>query len=416
MLLATLYIVNYADKAVLGIIAQPLAEELGMNSSQIGLVGSLFFLAFTIGGFFAGALNRWMALRWSLLVIAMIWSAVMLPLLVVTTFAVLLVSRLILGFAEGPSSALLHSGAYSWHPPSKRGLPGAIIAGGGAVAQIAVAPLLALVTATMGWRAALVSLAILGFLWCAVWLVLWSEGPYLQSTDERAESVDDENGVQPADEAEPAVPWSRIFLTRTFITGALLVMSVYALVTVVLTWLPSYFEVGLGYSRLQAGSMFALPSILGLTIMLSSSALADRFLSRGARVRVVRIVAPATGVLICGALLLVLPIFKSPIVAVLLVSVGYGLAITVFPMFNAAISEICPPRQIPGTLGTFLAIMAVGGLIAPYATGLVVDAASSPGAGYAAAFQGIGLIAAICSLLALLLANPERDRKLIRGR
>ncbi|RZL84523.1 MAG: MFS transporter [Rhodococcus sp. (in: high G+C Gram-positive bacteria)] len=412
-LLAALYVINYADKAVLGIIAQPLAKELGLNASQIGLVGSLFFLTFTIGGFFAGALNRWLTLRWALLLIAVIWGVVMLPLLVVASFAVLLGSRLLLGLAEGPTSALLHTGAYSWHPPAKRGLPGALISSGGSLAKITIAPLLAYITVTMGWRAALVSLAILGTLWCAVWLTLWSEGPYLQSDTSHPDTSHPD--VAEADD-EPTVPWSRIFRTRTFISGALLVMSVYALVTVVLTWLPSYFEVGLGYTRLQAGSMFAFPSIAGLAIMLSSSAVADRLLTRGARSRVVRIIVPAIGVLICGALLFALPIVATPIVAVLIVSVGYGLATSVFPLLNAAISEICPPRQIAGTLGAFLAVMALGGLIAPYATGVIVDAASSPAAGYATAFRAIGLVAAVCAVLALILANPERDRRLVRGR
>ncbi|NED67104.1 MFS transporter, partial [Streptomyces sp. SID10244] len=86
-----LYVINYADKAVLGIIAQPLADELGLRSSQIGLVGSLFFLTFTIGGFFAGALNRWFSLRWALVLLALCWAFAMLPLVAVAAFAVLIV-------------------------------------------------------------------------------------------------------------------------------------------------------------------------------------------------------------------------------------------------------------------------------------------------------------------------------------
>ncbi len=41
-------IVNWADKAVLGIVAQPLMEELGLTASQVGLVGSAFFLTFAV--------------------------------------------------------------------------------------------------------------------------------------------------------------------------------------------------------------------------------------------------------------------------------------------------------------------------------------------------------------------------------
>ena len=404
-LLVLLYVVNYADKAVLGIIAQPLAHELGLSASQIGLVGSLFFLTFTVGGFFAGALNRWMSLRWALLLLAIAWSVAILPLVVVASFAVLLVSRLLLGLAEGPSSALLHTGAYSWHAPAKRGLPSALLAGAASIAKIAVAPALAFVTVTFGWRYALVALAAIGVLWCVVWLTVWSEGPYIRSG----------KGADSAVAGEQAVPWGRIFRTRTFISGALLVMSVYALVAVVLTWLPSYFEVGLGYSRLQAGSMFAFPSIAGLILMLLSSVIGDRLLARGSTSRVVRVVVPAVGVLICGAILLALPSITAPAVAVLVVSVGYGFAASVFPLLNAAISEICPPRQTAGTLGVFLAVMAIGGLVAPYATGLIVDAAASPAEGYATAFQALGLVAAVCAVGALLFANPERDKKLVRG-
>jgi len=407
-LLVLLYIVNYGDKVVLGIIAQPLAEELGLRSSQIGLVGSLFFLTFTIGGFFAGALNRWLTLRWALVLLALGWSVVMLPMVITATFAVLLVSRLVLGLAEGPTSALLHTAAYSWHPPTRRALPGALLAGSASVAKIAVAPLLAYVTVTMGWRSALVALSIAGVAWCVVWVALWRQGPYVGSNKKDDDAVSVES-------AEPTIPWVRIFTTRTFVSGVFLVMSCYAMSSVILTWLPSYFEVGLGYSRLQAGSMFAFPSITGLILMLLTSTIGDRLITRGVSSRLIRIVLPATGVLFCGAFLLVLPAIDSPALAVLVVSLGYGFASPVFPMLNAAISEICPPRQTAGTMGVFLAIMAIGGLIAPYGTGLIVDAASTPAAGYATSFQVLGVVAALCALLAVLLANPERDKAKVRS-
>ncbi|RZK71915.1 MAG: MFS transporter [Rhodococcus sp. (in: high G+C Gram-positive bacteria)] len=407
-LLVLLYIVNYGDKVVLGIIAQPLAEELGLRSSQIGLVGSLFFLTFTIGGFFAGALNRWLTLRWALVLLALGWAVVMLPMVITATFAVLLVSRLVLGLAEGPTSALLHTAAYSWHPPARRALPGALLAGSASVAKIAVAPLLAYVTVTMGWRSALVALSIAGVAWCVVWVALWRQGPYVGSNKKDDDAVSVES-------AEPTIPWVRIFTTRTFVSGVFLVMSCYAMSSVILTWLPSYFEVGLGYSRLQAGSMFAFPSITGLILMLLTSTIGDRLITRGVSSRLIRIVLPATGVLICGAFLLVLPVIDSPALAVLVVSLGYGFASPVFPMLNAAISEICPPRQTAGTMGVFLAIMAIGGLIAPYGTGLIVDAASTPAAGYATSFQALGVVAALCALLAVLLANPERDKAKVRS-
>ncbi|KAF0969595.1 MULTISPECIES: MFS transporter [Gordonia] len=412
-LLVSLYVINYADKAVLGIIAKPLREELGLSASQIGLVGSLFFLTFTIGGFFAGLLNRWMTLRWSLVLLGLCWAAAMLPMIAVAGFAVLLISRLLLGLSEGPTSALLHTAAYAWHPPARRALPGALLAGAASIAKIAIAPLLTVITVSFGWRWALFALAAAGAVWAVVWLSTWRPGPYIASGKTKKVDETATGETSPAD-AEPATPWVKIFLAPTFITGALLVMSVYALVSVVLTWLPSYFEDGLGYSQLQSGSMFAFPSIVGLVLMLLSSITSDRMITKGASPRVLRVVVPSVGVLISGVLLFLLPSISTPMVCVLILSVGYGFAAMVFPLLNAAIAEICPPRQTAGTLGVFLAIMAIGGLVAPYATGVIVDAAATPAEGYATAFQVLGLVASVCAVLALIFANPARDRTRLR--
>ncbi|MEV0084773.1 MFS transporter [Saccharopolyspora sp. NPDC050642] len=409
LLLVLLYIVNWADKAVFGLVAQPLAAELGLTASQIGLIGSGFFLTFTVGGFFAGLLNRWLTMRWVMVALSLAWALTMLPLVVVASFAVLLVSRLALGLAEGPSSALIHTAVYSWHPQEKRGLPGAWISSGGSIAKIAVAPVLAVVAAQWGWRAAFIALAVVGVLWCGLWLSSWKDGPYGES---RA-------GAAGADEATAvpshAVPWTKIFFTPTFLGGGVAVFAMYALVSVVLTWLPSYFEVGLGYSRLQAGAMFGFPSIAAMVALMVSTSISDRLLSRGASARALRGVLPGAGLLLCGMAMVVLPAVAVPAAAVLLVSVGYGLGAIVLPLFNAAISQICPPRQLAGSLGVFLGVMSAGGLIAPYLTGVIVDAAESPASGYAAAFQIFGAAAVVASVIALVAVNPERDAAKVLG-
>ncbi|WP_430600157.1 MFS transporter [Brevibacterium sp. K72] len=415
-LLVVLYVVNYGDKAAFGIIAQALKDELGISAAQIGLVGSLFFFAFTIGGFFAGALNRWMSLRTVLLVLALVWAAAMLPLVVSATFAVLVVSRMLLGIAEGPSSALIHTAAYSWHPTERRGFPGALLASAASVAKIVLAPLLAYLSVTYGWRSALITMAVIGIVWCVFWLRLWKVGPYIPAkATGPAKASGPTNTSSDTGTDEPRVPWARILLTRTFLTGVPLVASIYALVTVVLTWLPSYFEVGLGFSRLEAGSMLAIPSVVGLISLIGGTLLSDFLLARGWSSRFVRIVGPSLLVIVGGGILFLLPSIENPAAAVAIVSIGYGVGVVVLPLSNAAVSEICPPEQTAGTLGIFLALMAIGGLIGPYVTGLIVDAAASPGDGYATAFQVLGVAAALSALLTLIFADPERDKVLVRG-
>src|SRR6516164_1041976 len=144
-LVVALYVVNWGDKAVLGLVAQDLKDEIGINEDQIGLIASAFFVMFIVGNLGAGVINRAMALRWSLAAIAIGWSLAMFPVVMSATFTVLLLSRMFLGLLEGPSSPLVHTAVYSWHPREKRGLPSAMITMSASVAKILIAPALAAV-------------------------------------------------------------------------------------------------------------------------------------------------------------------------------------------------------------------------------------------------------------------------------
>lgn len=399
--LVLLYTVNYSDKILLGLVAQPLKDEFGLTSAQIGLTASVFFFAFSAGGFFAGLINKWATLKWSLMALAVIWAACMVPMIVAGSFVVLLVSRFLLGLTEGPSGALIHTALYSWHPMEKRSMPGAFIASSSSLAKIAVAPALAFLIVQFGWHSAFVAMLVVGLGWCVLWYFTWRPGPY----GEVRIPVVKGSVTTPS----PSVPWMSIFRTGTFLGALAAVIPMYALLTVVLTWLPSYFEVGLGFTRFQAGAMFGFPSIAAMLAMFSSTYLSDKFMSKGVSSRIMRGIVPAAGLLVCGVSMAVLPYIGTPIVVVAVVSIGYGIGCILAPIMNAAISQICPTHQVAGSLGMFLALMAIGGIVAPPLTGIIVDQAVSPAVGYAQSFQVFGIAAITGAVLAMILVNPDRD-------
>src|SRR5690606_41887758 len=123
----------------------------------------------------------------------------------------------------------------------------------------------------------------------------------------------------------------------------------------------------------------------------------------------------AVGGLFFGAVRVSPPSAGAPALPVAVVSTGSGFGAIAFPLIAAAFAELCPPQQTAGTMGVFLALMAVGGLVAPYGTGVLVDNAATAAEGYATAFQVIGALGALAAILVLFLANPECDRKIIRA-
>nr|AIU93875.1 hypothetical protein LRS1606.441 [Rhodococcus sp. NS1] len=408
-LLMLLYTINNGDKIVLGLVAQPLKNEFGFTSAQIGLAGSLFFLAMTVSGFFTNVFNRWVSLRTGLAFLAIAWAFCMLPMVVFGSLVVLIVSRVLLGFFEGPSSALIHTATYSWHPNNKRALPGAIITSAAALAKIALGPALGYLIVAHGWRSAFIVMSISSVVWCAIWLTTWRPGPYGAEKASKASSSTPSELPNP----ESRIRWIEIFKLPTFLAGAFAVFSFYALTTIVMTWLPSYFEEGLGFSAIAASSLFAVPSICALASLLASTLIADRLAVRGVNSRIHRGLIPGIALLLCGIGMVSLPMINNSVLVVVVVSVSYGLGTVVYPLFNAAISQIAPQLKLAGTLGVFLGIQTCGGLIAPYVAGLIVD--SHPGAvGYAMAFQIFGAVAVLGAIGAIAFVNPHRDSRVIR--
>lgn len=402
VLVTLLAAISFADKAVLGIVARPMAEDIGLTNADIGFMGSAFYATFLLTALVGSLVADRVHLTIGLAVLAVTWSIAQLPVLIAASFAGVLASRLMLGFSEGPAGAMSNGIAFSWFPPQKRGLPAAFLTSGTSIAKIALAPALTLVVAAWGWKAAFVAMALVGLVWTAVWLLVGKEGPYAARAA---------RSVAATDGRRRGVPLRIVISRPTFWGGLLGMFALYAQVAVILTWLPSYLEQGLGYSRVNSGLLFALPSVSGMTIMLVGSHLADRLSSKGASERTSRITVSAVVMTIGGLMLVAIPFVPGSALPLALVVVGYGLAVLAFPLMNAVISFIAPRRQTASVVGVFIAAYTTGGLVGPWLTGLLVDRADTPVEGYGLAFMVFGLASAAGGVLLFFTAFPERDRE-----
>ncbi|MCK2241381.1 MULTISPECIES: MFS transporter [unclassified Crossiella] len=390
-MLVIFIVINWADKSILGLAAEPLMAELRISPAELGFIGSSFFFLFSVTGVLVGFLADRVRAQWVLIGLAIAWSLTQLPVLLSATGTSLLISRIALGAAEGPAAAMAAASAFTWFPKEKRALPGAWITAGSSIAKIAVAPVLTFIIVGYGWRAAFVTLILLGVLWSVAWFFLGGDGPL------RVEG------------RRKTVPFRRIGLSRTFLGCVLAAFPMYALVSMLLTWLPSYLEKALGFSRVQAGVMFGLPSISSIIVMVGISAFSDRLLSRGASSRLTRGIFSAVGLLVGGGLLTLVPLLDNRYLALTVVVLGYGIGVAVFPLTTAAVSHIAPPGQQASTVGFLVAVYSLAGLLGPWLTGVLVGAAESPVAGFSQAFQLFGGCAVLGGVAAWLLIQPDRD-------
>ena len=181
-LLFLFMLVNFADKIVVGLAGVPIMTDLKLEPEQFGLLGSSFFLLFSISAIVVGFVVNRVATRWVLLVLAVIWSLAQFPMLGSVGLTTFLICRIILGAGEGPAAAVAAHAIYKWFPDEKRTMPTAILSQGAAFGVIVAVPALNWVIVNYSWHHAFGALGLIGLLWAVAWLMLGKEGPLVEAS------------------------------------------------------------------------------------------------------------------------------------------------------------------------------------------------------------------------------------------
>jgi MFS transporter, ACS family, D-galactonate transporter len=82
VLLFLFMMLNFSDKAIVGLAGVPIMQEMGLTPSQFGLVGSSFFFLFSLSAIAGGFVANRVETRWVLLVMAATWALTQFPRLV----------------------------------------------------------------------------------------------------------------------------------------------------------------------------------------------------------------------------------------------------------------------------------------------------------------------------------------------
>lgn len=114
------YVMSYIDRANLGYMADPLSKDLGLDSSQLGLASSLFFIGYILVEVPSNLmLRRFGARRWITRILVS-WGIVTMATAAVQNVAQLYAMRIVLGFAEAGLAAGILLYLTFWFPRRQR--------------------------------------------------------------------------------------------------------------------------------------------------------------------------------------------------------------------------------------------------------------------------------------------------------
>jgi len=399
-LLFVFMLLNFADKIVVGLAGVPIMTDLKLEPEQFGLLGSAFFLLFSISAVAVGFLANRVATRWVLLALASIWALTQLPMIGDVGFMTLVACRIILGAGEGPAAAVAAHAIYKWFPDEKRTLPTAVLSQGSAFGVILAVPALNWLIVHYNWHYAFGALGFVGFIWVVVWLALGQEGPLVPAAATATE--------------ETRISYWRLLASRTFVGCCAATFGAYWALSLGLTWFTPFIVKGLGFSQSEAGLISILPWIFGAVVVLLTGWISQVLMARGFSTRVARGVLGAAPLVIGGFIMGLVPYADSAKLQIALLVAGSGLCGAIYVVCAPMISEFTPVSQRGAAISIYGAIYTLAGILAPSVMGSMIQRASGSMEGYMTGLAINAVILVVSGLLGLLLLWPNTERERLR--
>ncbi len=399
-LLFCFMLINFADKAIIGLAAVPIMDELKLTPSEFGLVGSAFFLLFAISAVIVGFIANRVQSRWILLVMGLIWALTQFPMVGSVGIGTLVACRIVLGAGEGPAYPIALHAIYKWFPNEQRTLPTAIVAQGAGVGIMLALPLLNLIIVHYSWHLAFGALGIAGLLWTLAWARWGREGPLTHT-------------ASAANPTEGRIPYRRLLLNPTIIACWCAYFGAYWALSLSLSWQAAYFVHGLGFAQRAVGLLTALTSGLGVIIVIGLGWYSQRLMSRGISSRIARGCLAGACVAFGGILLIALPHISSIPGKIAVGAFGMAFPSIIYVIAQAVISEITPIGQRGALLAISNAVGTTAGLIAPYVMGSLVETAATPLDGFNQGFVICGLIMLAGGVIGMMFIRPELEARRI---
>ena len=256
--------ISYLDRQTLPVAIQAIGRDIPLSNEQFSYLQSAFLLSYAFmyagGGKLADALGT----KRGFTVIMLFWSFACLSQGFALNFAMLAVSRFLLGVGEGGGFPAATRTVAEWFPVKDRATAMGIINGGTAVGAVAAPPLIAGILAFASWRWIFFVTGAIGALWTLWWAFSYFV-PVSIPNDEPA-----------AEDAEPSTTadlhWFsllRIRETWGLVTAKFLSDAAWYFY---LFWLPKYLYDARGFDIKAVGTFAWIPyAASGLGCLLGGS-------------------------------------------------------------------------------------------------------------------------------------------------
>jgi MFS family permease len=368
----------YIDRVNISVAIIPMAADLGWNATTQGTVLSAFFVGYlltqVVGGRLADRFGGKIVLAGGVL----LWSlfTILTPPAAAIGFAVLLIARIGMGLGEGVNFPAIYTLHARWIPTDERARAMALNNSGiplGTVFALLVTPI---VVAQLGWQWAFYLFGSVGLVWFAVWQMRSAAEPaqHPHITPQELEHIRAHS--PPAGQPGSAPPIAAFLKHRA--VWAIIVAhfcnnwSLYVL----LSWLPTFVNKGLGVNFASVGVFTMFPHIAYFVFLNVAGNVADRLIRGGMDVGRVRKLMQTIGFGGVAIALLIVGHVHTATTAIAIMTIGNGIFAFTAGGFFVNHMDIAP-RSAGTLMGITNTAATIPGIIGVYVSGMILDATGS---------------------------------------
>jgi MFS transporter, ACS family, D-galactonate transporter len=390
--------VNYLDRAVLGVAAPTMTKELGIDAVVMGIVFSAFSWTYAAaqipGGAFLDRVGTRRAYFWA----SSIWSLFTLLQGFATGLISLLVFRLGLGVAEAPCFPANSRVLNSWFPQHERARATSMYSIGQYFGLAFLSPLLFFIVGTMGWRALFIIAGLVGLVFAAVWWRLYRDPQESPSVNQAELDYIAAGGGLAAPAKPTPFAWrniGRLLRHRQILGASIGQFAGNSTLVFFLTWFPTYLATERQMGWLQVGFYAVLPFIAASVGVVCGGWLSDTIIKRTGSATLGRKLPILSGLLLASTIVIANFVNNNEAVILIMSIAFFGQG-----MVNLGwtlITDVAPKNLIGLTGGVFNLCANLAGIVTPLVIGLIVGRTGSfVGAlGYIAVVAIIGALSYI---------------------
>ncbi|KQK01263.1 probable anion transporter 7 [Brachypodium distachyon] len=375
--------VCYIERVGFSIAYTVAADAIEVNQANKGMVLSMFYYGYVLSQVPGGWAAQRMGGRRVLLLSFLLWSLICgLTPLDANRVAILVLSRLFVGVAQGFIFPAIHTVLAQWVPPQERSRSVSLTTSGmylGAAGGMLLFPSL---VKHMGPQSVFFVEAVLGVAWSVIWLKFSSEPPRsdLPKVSISKVSSPEKIKAQAGGVVVPRtvkIPWRRIIFSLPVWAIVVNNFTFHYALYVIMNWLPTYFELALKLSLQDMGSSKMLPYFNMFIFSNVGGVVADHLITRKIlSVTKTRKLLNTIGFVVSAVALMALPSFGTPSGTVICSSVSLGFLALGRAGFAVNHMDVAPKfasivMGVSNTAGTLAGIVGVG------LTGNILEAAKA---------------------------------------